>query len=302
MARATLSAFVGFVTAAGLWNCVEAAPITFNTALPVAQGELTLRELGLYRRATDDPSTADRELTVTGSGTVLGYGVTGDLALFGLLPYLDKELELDTPSGRVTRGTSGVGDLTVFARYTAVRRDRRARTFRIAPFAGIEAPTGDDDERDALGRVPQPLQPGSGSWDAVGGVVATYFTPRFQLDGQIAYQANQEANDFELGDTVHIDAALQYRLLPRELGGGLPDFLYGVMEINLVWRDENRIDGRADRDSGGTQVFVTPGLQYVSRRWVAEAAAQVPIVQDLNGDALEDDVIVRAGVRFNFGL
>lgn len=34
--------------------------------------------------------------------------------------------------------------------------------------------------------------------------------------------------------------------------------------------------------------------------WTLEGAVQVPVVQDLNGTALENDYIVRAGVRFNF--
>ena len=52
--------------------------------------------------------------------------------------------------------------------------------------------------------------------------------------------------------------------------------------------------------SGGTTLFLVPGLQYVTRRWIVEAAVQLPVVQDLNGTALENDYIVRAGFRFNF--
>ena len=45
---------------------------------------------------------------------------------------------------------------------------------------------------------------------------------------------------------------------------------------------------------------LVPGLQYVTKRWIVEAAVQLPIVQYLNGTALENDHIVRAGFRFNF--
>ncbi len=88
-----------------------AAPQTFNTALPVAEGEFVFREQFIYRKATDDPSPADRDLQVLGAVSVLGYGVNSDLAIFGVLPYLDKELDVTTPSGqRVTRDTNGIGD------------------------------------------------------------------------------------------------------------------------------------------------------------------------------------------------
>ncbi len=43
-----------------------------------------------------------------------------------------------------------------------------------------------------------------------------------------------------------------------------------------------------------------PGLQYVTKRWIVEAGVQIPVVQDLNGTALEKDYIFRAGFRFNF--
>jgi hypothetical protein len=99
---------------------------------------------------------------------------------------------------------------------------------------------------------------------------------------------------------ARLDISLQYRLLPREFTGGLPDFLYGVIEANLVHQQKNRVDGDTDSDSGGTRLFLAPGLQYVTKRWIAEAAVQVPVSQDLNGDALENDYIGRLSVRFNF--
>lgn len=279
----------------------HAAPITFNTALPLAEDQFVLRGQFLAVSASDDPSVADRDLDVLGGISVLGYGLTSDLALFGALPYLDKEIDLTTPAGqRVTRDTDGIADARLFGRYTVFQDDAPGRTFRIAPFAGIEIPTGDDDDRDGLGRLPQPLQPGSGSWDPFVGVVATYQTLDYQVDAQIAYEANTEANNFEFGNAFRFDASLQYRLLPREIGSGVPGFLYGVIEANLLHEGKNEINGVNDPKSGGTKLFLSPGLQYVTKQWIVEFGVQLPVVQDLNGTALEDDFIVRAGFRVNF--
>lgn len=275
-----------------------AAPQTFNTALPVAEGEFVFREQFFYRKAGDDPSPAGREVEVLGATSVLGYGVTGGFAAFAVLPYLDKELNLTTAGG--TRSTNGIGDARLFGRYTVYRDDAPGRTFRIAPFAGIEMPTGDDDDSDGRGRLPATLQLGSGSWDPFGGVVATYQTLAFQIDAQASYKINTEANGFEFGDEARLDASLQYRLWPRELGPGVPGFLYGVLEGNLLFRGKNEIGGIDDPDSGGTTLFLAPGLQYVTKRWIVEAIVQVPVLQDLNGDALKDDFTVRAGFRVNF--
>jgi len=285
----------------GLVGNALAAPETFNTALPVAKGDFVFREQFLYKRASGDPSSADRELEVLGGISVLGYGVTADLAVFGVLPYLNKNLEVTTTGGqRVTRNTSGIGDARLFGKYTIFKNNFPGGSFRIAPFAGLELPTGDNGDSDSLGALPATLQLGSGSWDPFAGVVATYQTLDYQLDAQAGYQVNTEADNFEFGDEVRFDASLQYRLWPRELTGGVPGFLYGVLESNLIYRGKNQIGGIDDANSGGTTLFIAPGLQYVTKRWILEAIVQLPAVQDLGGTALEDDYTVRAGFRFNF--
>jgi len=278
-----------------------AAPETFNTALPVARDEFLFREQFLYKKASDDPSAADRDLEVLGGISVLGYGISADLAVFGVLPYLDKELDVTTPGGqRVTRSTNGIGDARLFGRYTVFKDNFPGGNFRIAPFAGLEMPTGDNDDGDALGLLPATLQLGSGSWDPFAGVVATYQTLDFQIDAQASYKLNTGADNFEFGDEARLDASLQYRLWPRELSGGVPGFLFGVVESNLIHRSKNEAGGIDDPNSGGTTLFISPGLQYVTKRWIIEAIVQLPAFQDLGGSALGDDFTVRAGFRVNF--
>ena len=144
------------------------------------------------------------------------------------------------------------------------------------------------------------MQPGSGSWDPFAGIVATYQVLKFQLDAQASYKINTEANGFAFGDVTRFDASLQYRLWPRTLGGGVPGFLYGLLEANLIHSDNNESGGVEDGNSGGTTLFLVPGLQYVTKRWIVEGAVQLPVLQNLNGTALEKDFVARAGFRFNF--
>lgn len=279
---------------------VFAAPITFNTALPVAEGEFVFRGQIVVDQSGNDPSGADRDRTAWAAVSVLGYGATSDLALFGILPYVDKRLDVTVAGERRTRSASGMGDFSILGRYTVFRRDGPGRTFRIAPFFGVETPTGDDDERDSFGLLPPSVQPGSGSFDPFAGVVVTYQTLQFQIDAQASYKANTEANGFEFGDVARLDGSFQYRLWPRRLGKGVPDFFYGVLEANLIHQGRNRVGGTKNPDSGGTTLFISPGLQYVTKRWILEAGVQVPVLQELNGVALENDFIVRGGFRFNF--
>ncbi|MEX2241205.1 MAG: transporter [Burkholderiales bacterium] len=296
--RIKLASIIGLLLAAAgpAWG----APITFNTALPVQEDGWVLREQFVLSRNADDPDpAANRNMRASGVVSILGYGVTRDFALFGVLPYLDKRLDVNAAGQRVTRRDDGFGDLTLIGRYTAYTRDAPGRTFRIAPFLGVKAPTGRDDARDGLGRLPPTVQLGTGSWDFLGGAVVTHQTLDWQVDAQLAYRANREANGVRFGDVGGLDASLQYRLWPQELGSGVPAFLYGVLEANLVHAGKNRISGARDPNSGGTTLFLSPGLQYVTKKWIVEAGVQVPVVQDLNGTALKNDYIVNAGLRIN---
>lgn len=286
--------------AIGAIGAASAAPVTFDTALPVAEGEWLWREQFIALRA-DDAGPGDREMNVFGGLTAFGYGLSSDWTLFAAVPYLDRELELTLPDGRrIERDSAGIGDARLFARYTLFRDDAPGRTFRVAPFAGLQLPSGENRRRDRFGRLPGPLQPGSGAVSPFAGLVATWQQLDFEVDVSAGYQANTEADGFEFGDEARLDASFQYRLWPRRLGRGLPGFLYGVVESNLIHQDRNRIAGVADEDSGGTSWLIAPGLQYATRRWVLEAVVQVPLVQNLHGAALKQDYTVRAGFRFAF--
>lgn len=300
MTAARLRRVVLACTAAVTAGQAVAAPITFNTALPVTQGEGIFRIQAKQFAFAGDPTALDRDLEVNALPLVVAWGATPRLTIFGIAALLDKELAVEMPDGRAIRGDSGLGDVTLLARYTAFQRDAPGSTFRVAPFLGVEAPTGSDDEEDGLGRLPQPLQLGSGSWDPMAGVVVTRQTLERQVDAAFTYQANTEANDFVFGDEARLDASYQHRVWPRELGGGVPAFVYAVIESNLVWQDRDEVGGGEVADSGGATWFLAPGIQYVRKRFVAEAAVQVPVAQDLRGAALEPDWIGTLSARVNF--
>lgn len=270
-----------------------AAPLTSNTALPVAKGEFVAREQILVReRERPDDATVEVNVLIS----VLGYGVTPDLAVFGVLPLLDKTL---TPPTGPKRSTEGQGDLTLFGRYTLWREDMPGRTARIAALGGVIAPTGDDDDRDNQGRLPRPFQNGTGAWGGLAGIVATWQTLDYQLDGQLVYRGFGSDEAYRPGDVYRFDISLQYRLWPKTLTRGTPGFLYALIEANVIQLDRDVLSG-ARLDTGGTQWFLTPGIQYVTKRWIVEGGVQLPVEQDRNGNAFADEYIARVGLRFNF--
>ncbi|MEE8367169.1 MAG: transporter [Thermoanaerobaculia bacterium] len=277
-----------------------AASITFSTALPVTKGQGIVRVQWKVLEFGEDSSSLERDLTVRVVPVVGVWGLTRRLALFGIAPLFDKNLGLTTPLGRRTRSVSGLGDVTLLARYTAYQRDAPGKTLRIAPFLGVDVPTGEDNASDALGRLPQPLQLGSGAWDYNLGTIVTRQTLDWQIDASLSYKFNTVANDFEFGDEARFDFSYQKRLRPREIGRGVPAFLYGVLESNLIWQDRHEIGGSTDPDSGGVIWYLAPGIQHVRRRVVLEGAVQIPLLQNLHGAALETDFIATLSLRANF--
>jgi hypothetical protein len=274
-----------------------AAPITFSTALPVGEGKFINREQLVLTRSGDDPANNGLIVDVNAVVSVLGYGASEKLALFATLPYLRKELR---QSGGVRRSSTGIGDLTFFGRYTLFQRDRIGRTLRLGAIAGVKVPTGNDDETDSLGRLPIPLQSGTGSWDSFVGIVVSYETLQGGFHSQLTYRAKTTANNFEAGDVGRLDVSWQRRIWPRTLQPNSNAFVYGVLEANVINSQKSRASGQTNNDSGGTTVFITPGIQYVSKKLILEAAFQIPVYQDLNGTALENDYVFRTGFRVNY--
>lgn len=266
----------------------------------MAKGAFINREQVILRRFKQDSTSLDRHMKVSGVVSLLGYGITPKLALFAALPFLEKSITLSLEGSRVTRSSIGAGDLKLFTRYTMIQRDLPSKTFRLAAFGGLKAPTGQHSKTDFLGKLPRDLQPGSGAWDSFAGIVLTYQTLPFQVDGQVSFRRNGTANGIQVGNEIRTDLSLQYRLLPQRLSGDTGHFLYGVVETSFINRKYHKLAGVPDHTSGGTTVYLTPGLQYVTKKWILEAAVQIPIVQNFKGTALRTDYLFTTGFRINF--
>ena len=260
------------------------APIATNTALPLSTDEFIIRQQFVMTRSSDRIAGTRRSVDRFESRTVLGYGFTSKLAVFGVLPLVDVNSEL----GGVSASESGPGDAALFARYEVFRSDQAGRTIRIAPYAGVRLPTGRDGKT------------GDGSVDVFGGLIATIANTQWVLDSQLRYDHNREAEGFQRGDSTSFETSFQYRLAPGNVTQETDAFVFGVLEFSANHYERNHLGGVADSNSGGFLLYLTPGLQYSTRRWIADFGVKVPIVKDLNGTALEPDYSVLASIRINF--
>ena len=269
-----------FLIASSAW----AAPIGTSTALPLSKGEIVVREQLEIRRSSDRVAGEKRDVERNELRTVVGYAPSPKLAVFGMLPIVHTRRDI----GDVSDTESGLGDATLLARYEVFRSDRLGRTFRIAPFAGVRVPTGRDGKT------------GDGSVDVFGGVVATLASTKWVLDSQFRYDFNREADDFERGDSIGVEFSFQYRLSPKVISQDTKGFVFGVLELSANHRRQNKVAGASDPNSGGFQLYLTPGVQYATRRWIADFGVEVPIVDNLKGTALEPDYAILTSIRINF--
>ena len=131
-------------------------------------------------------------------------------------------------------------------------------------------------------------------------MIATFASTQWALDTQLRYDVNREADGFERGDSTSIETSFQYRLAPGRVTKDTKAFVFGVLELSANHDDRDRMGGVTDPNSGGFQLYLTPGLQYATRRWIADLGVKIPIVNDLNGTALEPDYSILTSIRINF--
>lgn len=289
----TTVSIIAFIVLSFVSTNALTAPINSNVALPVRKGGFVFRSQIKWLRATDDSTTLNREVNVIAILNVLVYGATPVLALFAIFPYIFRNVELTDPSGkRIDKNDNGLGDLNLIARYTAYSRDYPSGTFRIAPLAGVKLPTGDDDL--------EPITTDSIDFQFGGVSSITYDFGRNEVDADIIYRVNTEADNFEKGDGFVYDLAYEFRVYPWTLPEvGVPNFIYLVAEANGLFSQKSNLNSNTINDSGGHILFLSPGLQFATKRYIPESSIQLPVNQDLNGNQVETDFVLTAGFRVN---
>lgn len=165
-------------------------------------------------------------------------------------------------------------------------------------IGGLKAPTGDDTVTFEGEPIDQALQPGSGSWDASLAFAFTRDFDRFTMDASAQYILRTEAHDYQVGDQANVGVSLSMRFFASTDENRT---LAGFVESIVRDQAENEQDGEAHVNSGGTTVFVTPGLHAdLSAHTRASVGVQLPVVQRLNDVQQETDYKVTASLRVSF--
>jgi hypothetical protein len=273
-------------------------PINSDLGITPHKGELILRAQTRYTFKGDDPTSQDREQDIYSVPLVAVYGFTSKASMLVKAPIISKELRaINSPD----RGDTGLGDVTVLGKYRVYTYNFKGGTSRLSLVGGLELPTGDDDERDSAGTLPTPLQLGSGAVDVIAGGAYTLQTLDYELDTDLRYKINREANQFNFGDVFIYNFSYQKRILPVTLPDkGVYSQWNALLELNGSVAGKNESLGVDVVNSGGHSLFLSPGVQYVSPRAVYEFSFQQPVLQDLNGNQLETDYKLALSARVQF--
>ena len=245
-----------------------------------------VRKATLLQDGQEVPDAQEQRVTARVLPVVVPYNLLSDRFQVGvILPFVG--VTMNSAGG--DRSSSGLGDMRVFVKALVVQRDRRNETFRVAAKAGVKLPTGDENKSPALG---------TGSTDYFVSAVGAWIKDRVGLYLEGIFNLNTSRDQVDFGNSVAYNFALGYRLLPAVYETYPSPQLNAFLEVNGVTTARNRVSGVTNANSGGTTVFLAPGLQYVGgRRWLVEASLQIPVINQPNGRQLATDWTVSVGTR-----
>ena len=209
------------------------------------------------------------------------YGVTASLTVGVEIPFKDKTVNAN--------GSTGLGDIQLAAKYRFLRIDSPGSQYSTAVLFKAKLPTGDDDRSPRLG---------SGSADFVGGLMHGLESRRWYYNTAFRYRLNTEGGgNLDKGDKIFLD-----------LVGGIRPLLTGYREADTVvflelnWERAARdtLAGADVTDSGGWELFLSPGIFWTYRNYAVTSGLQIPIAENLNGAQPTSDYRFRLSGKYAF--
>ncbi len=297
------------------------APIETASPLALGKGRYLIYEKFEYvpfeHKEHAEPENID---TFTFFNTVFGYGVTDALSVYGILPFARKEQDrLGTSDGFGDLGLivqygfklgerDGIRGLYHFGPEDSYCADYSSDDLKMSVIAGLTVPTGATSNRDDEGnRFDMGMQPGFAAPSFTLGFAASkMIIPHVTLTGDTSVLTFTETNDGKPGNEVRFNAAGGYEIFEKP--NGFLSRLDIIAESNFLHLTKDLSDdGRKENDSGGSMLYLSPGLRATFGKHVSVGALiKIPTWKDLNreskqqgAEGLEDyRAIVTCSVSF----
>ncbi len=250
------------------------AQITFPSAAPISAGNVIVRTQPTVTEYSGGLQSFYDE-------NVVLYGASPDLAFI-----LENKSIVSNSGNIVSNGkaaaftATGFGDTVLDTRYNLYEADGVGSTFRIAPYIGIDIPTGMDN---ANAMVPRTLQPASGEWGTREALTSSWQTLFWNAQALIGYQNYAGSDGFQTGSSLLADAAFHYLIWPSDLDREVPAEVFASFETNYSLSAVDRMNGAAISGTGGQFWTVDPGILYSAPTWGAALTALLPVLQQYRG-------------------
>jgi hypothetical protein len=193
-----------------------------------------------------------------------------------------------------------IGDARVLGRYQfapwTIENTASPLTSVAGILFGVKLPTGPYKVRNDNGDLAErTLQPGTGTTDALLGAYFHQSMPARDLSwfGQVLFQQPLDTRDeYEPGRRLGVDVGLRYEMSDR---------LGLMLQLNTLLRARDSGAQAEVEDSGGTAVFLSPGVSFAITRAVqVYAFYQQPLYQYVNGVQLTANWAAAAGIGARF--
>lgn len=182
------------------------------------------------------------------------YGLTGDWVAGVLVPYA------------YGGSDDGLGATTLLTKYRFWRNDQPRVQESAALLARLTLDSGEHR---------------SGATDALLGLTYGYESLKWYRWISARYRYNGETDaGVDRGDVLFLDAAIGVR--PRRLEYREPDSVW-MLELNFEQQERARAAGAAVPNSGGSRLFLSPGLMWTWRNVAVKPGIQIPVWSDLEG-------------------
>jgi hypothetical protein len=288
-----------------------ASPIITQTGITLPQGMIATglitqftqfnnvsasRLLAVSNAAVDDAhGDVHSTKTLTIPSVFAAIGVTDDLTLGVRLPYVRRDGLLSAEEGEVANlgNPDGFGGVSVFGQYRFFHSEDNLN--HLSLVVALKTASGATHVRANGELLEAHNQPSGGSWNPAVGFSFTRAMGKLSFDSSVLYTvATTGTQKTDLGDIFDYNFALSYAL-----SGVARDALFAssnksnstaVLELNGSWQDRLKSGGMTNPNSGGSIVYISPGIRYSGgSNWNTALSIGTPIVKETNGFQTDPD-------------
>lgn len=233
----------------------------------------------------------------------LVYGFLPNWSLIAVQPYVTVDVTTRTNTARRRQDLNGFADSQLFVQYDGLyTRNSPGGLTRLSGVFGLQLPDG-----------ARRFSPRAAGYTG-GAIFEKAVRLKYVLTSDFEYTfATKNTHGVGMGDHAAFDAVPAYFLIPREATPAGAAWLrrfrdhvfrngaYFLVEFNGSWQAQMQEDGGPARNTGGTTLSISPGVQYfVTRRFLVELSAPIPAVNKLNGIQPKPEASVLFGFRYLF--